>query len=70
MSELARMMTPIRVVDIQKGPYKSGLSYRTQLNAGFRKIADLTLAKICYSSILKYSLNEEEGTQHESKRKN
>ena len=29
MSELAKMMTPIRVVDIQKGPYKSGLSYRT-----------------------------------------
>jgi hypothetical protein len=47
------MMTPIRVVEIQKGPYKSGLSYSTYAKEGLRKTADLTLAKIASSSISK-----------------
>jgi hypothetical protein len=46
--ELDATIIMINVVAIQNGPYKSGLSFITYRNTGFKKIADLTLSTICY----------------------
>jgi len=64
------MMTMIRVLAIQKGPYRSGLSPITSLKAGLRIIADLMRANISSSSISKYSLDSYRSTLRENKRKN
>ena len=58
MSELEVTIMMIRVVEIQNGPYKSGLFSMTCLKEGLRNRADLALRKISSSSISKYCLNE------------
>ena len=42
INELDAIIMTIKVLDIQKGPYKSGSSLTTSLKAGFNKIADFT----------------------------
>lgn len=49
ISELEAIIMTIRVVESQKGPYKSGWSLTTYLNVGFRNIADLILYPNCSS---------------------
>lgn len=48
-SEAEATIMNTRVVEIQKGPYKSGCYFTTCLNGGVRVIAEITLALISSS---------------------